>query len=251
LSGAEVWSLELSGHGRSETASSRVTFEDYVDDLVSVIEHFSGDIVVIGHSLGGSVAYAAAGRTSVKGVVGLAAIYEFCKGNKYMRAVCRLTTTASPLIRGSFRVQTSSIGGFIGRIFPVTDLLGYVSPVSGWWPGSMERDILAKRLRLGCDWTSLGVWLQMSRWASTKKVDFHQAWADSGTPVLAIAGDKDSLAPIEDVRGAFDQCSSDNRRLREFGLYDDGIHWGHLDIVLGRDAQEVVWPEILQWAEAL
>jgi myo-inositol-1(or 4)-monophosphatase len=54
--------LELSGHGRSGTTTGRVGFENYVEDAVSVIEHFSGEVVVIGHSLGGSVAYAAAGR---------------------------------------------------------------------------------------------------------------------------------------------------------------------------------------------
>ena len=115
----------------------------------------------------------------------------------------------------------------------------------------MEREVLAERLELGFDWTDLNVWLEMSRWAVTGEVEFQQAWAESGTPVLAIAGDRDTLAPVADVRGAFDQCTSEKRDLREFDLYEDGLHWGHLDLVLGRDAQAVVWPEILRWIEGL
>jgi pimeloyl-ACP methyl ester carboxylesterase len=251
LCGVEVWNLELSGHGRSGTTTGRVGFENYVEDAVSVIEHFSGEVVVIGHSLGGSVAYAAAGRADVRGVVGLAAIYNFGAGNTFVRGVCRITAAFSPLIWGSLRIKTRGAGSLLGRLYGLSDIMGYTLPVSGWWPGSMEREILSERLELGFDWTNLNVWLEMSRWSVSGEAEFHRPWADSGTPLLAIAGDRDTLAPMAAVRGAFDQCTSDNRVLREFDLYEDGLHWGHLDLVLGREAQDVVWPEILRWLEGV
>ena len=251
LNGLDVWNLELSGHGRSRTATAMVGFEDYVQDVVSVVDHFEGNVVVVGHSMGGSVAYGAAGKTEVRGVVGLAALYNFGTGNGFMRGLCHLTTGISPLFRRSIRVNTRGAGRLIGRLYGLSDITGYALPISGWWPRSMEREVLVERLELGFDWTNLNVWLEMAHWAATGEVGFQQGWANSGTPVLAIAGDRDTLAPLADVRGAFDQCTSENRVLREFDLYEDGLHWGHLDLVLGRDAQAVVWPEILRWIVAL
>ena len=251
LNGLEVWNLELSGHGRSSTTTQKVGFDNYVEDAVSVIEHFAGDVVLIGHSLGGSVAYAAAGKTGVRGVVGLAAIYQFGEGNEFVRWLCRLTTAISPILWSSMRIKTRGAGSLLGRMYGLSDIMGYTLPMSGWWPGSMEREILADRLELGFDWTNLNVWLDMSRWASSGEVGFHSDWVESATPVFAIAGDRDTLAPMSAVRGAYDQCTSEKRALREFDLYEDGFHWGHLDLVLGREAPEIVWPEILQWVQQL
>jgi pimeloyl-ACP methyl ester carboxylesterase len=111
----------------------------------------------------------------------------------------------------------------------------------------VERELLDERLRRGFDWTSVRVWLEMSRWAVEKSFDYEDEWAEMRHPLLVMLGDKDSLLPPTDGRRAFDLSISEDRTLREFNLYEDGMHWGHLDLVLGRHAPRYTWPCLDSW----
>src|SRR5829696_3837860 len=52
--------LDLRGHGESERAPGTYRIADYVDDAVSVLEGLDRPAVLVGHSLGGVVAWSAA-----------------------------------------------------------------------------------------------------------------------------------------------------------------------------------------------
>ncbi|MGG4268238.1 alpha/beta fold hydrolase [Peribacillus simplex] len=51
--GHQVLTLDLPGHGKDKTASSKVTLEDYTDRLCSILDDESEQVILVGHSMGG------------------------------------------------------------------------------------------------------------------------------------------------------------------------------------------------------
>jgi pimeloyl-ACP methyl ester carboxylesterase len=68
--GWEGHALNLRNHFWSETADiAAVDFQDYVDDVVAVLDKLGHNVVTVGHGLGGLLSLKAAERHSVGGVV--------------------------------------------------------------------------------------------------------------------------------------------------------------------------------------
>jgi polyhydroxyalkanoate synthase len=257
--GFDVWNLELRGHGysRPEGQLGAESFSDYVDDVVAVAKALPGPAFFVGHSLGGAAIYGAATvlagtDRSPLGVVGIGAVYSFGRGNPVLRAAGVLTHTLGERIPGLSKVQVRSreFGRVVGRLYGLTDVLGYTVPVSGWWPGSIEPELLAERLEEGFDWTSVRVWQEMSRWAATGGFDYDEPWRQTDVPLYVLLGDKDHLLPPEDGRVAFDRSGSTDKTLLLLSDWEHEVHWGHLDLVLGRKAPDHVWPRVEEWMVA-
>jgi pimeloyl-ACP methyl ester carboxylesterase len=261
--GFDVWNLELRGHGnsRNEGQLGAERFDDYAEDVDRALSALPASAFAVGHSLGGAAVYAAAGRRAargapLRGAVGIAAIYGFGRGNAWIRGLAKLThQLEGSRWAGALQVRSRLFGKALGQLTGVTDLLGYGAPLSGWWPGSVEPELLAERLEGGFDWTSLRVWQEMSRWASTGRFDgenedYDALWHASTTPCLVMLGDRDALLPAEDGRLAFTRSGAVDRTVLLFDDWTTGTHWGHLDIVLGRAAPTHVWPALRDWMAA-
>ena len=246
--GFDVYNLELRGHGRSRGDARAERFADYVEDLVRAMRALDDPPFLVGHSLGATVAYAAATEAPARGVVGIGGVYVFARQNPTLRTLARLTH-ASPSL-GGLQIRTKVVGEIIGRLYGLSDTLGYGFPISGWWPGSVEPEILAERLSVGFDWTSLTVWNEMCRWSATGAFDYDAAWRALDVPLLVVLGDKDVLVPPDDGRLAFDRSGSRDKSLEIFDDFAHETHWGHLDLVLGRSAPAHVWPRVSSWMEA-
>jgi len=246
--GFDVYNLELRGHGRSRGDARAERFADYVEDLARAMRALDEPPFLVGHSLGATVAYAAATQAPARGVVGIGGVYVFARQNPTLRTLARLTH-ASPSI-GGLQIRTKVFGEIIGRLYGLSDSLGYAFPISGWWPGSVEPEILAERLSVGFDWTSLTVWNEMCRWSATGSFDYDDAWRALDVPLLVVLGDKDVLVPPDDGRIAFDRSGSRDKSLEIFDDFAHETHWGHLDLVLGRKASAHVWPRVSSWMEA-
>jgi polyhydroxyalkanoate synthase subunit PhaC len=246
--GFDVYNLDLRGHGRSRGDARAERFTDYVEDLVRAMRALDHAPFLVGHSLGATVAYAAATEAPARGVVGIGGVYVFARQNTTLRALARLTH-ASPSL-GALQIRTKVLGEIIGRLYGLSDSLGYAFPISGWWPGSVEPEILAERLSVGFDWTSLTVWNEMCRWSATGSFDYDEAWRALDVPLLVVLGDKDVLVPPDDGRVAFDRSGSRDKSLEIFDDFAHDTHWGHLDLVLGRFAPAHVWPRVSSWMEA-
>jgi pimeloyl-ACP methyl ester carboxylesterase len=246
--GHRVLNLELRGHGDSRRAGSpsATSFDDYVDDLVRVVELAGAPPLVIGHSLGAAVALGAATRVPVAGVVHLAGVYRFAGANRTLRALARLSLEVAPGLSAA-RASTGLAGRAIGRLYSFTDLFGYGLPFAGWAPGSMEPELLRERLAVGFDWTSVEVWLQMSRWATGEPFGYAEAVTALDLPLLVAVGDADPLAPPADARPLYEQSASSDKTWLELGMYEHGVRFGHLDLVLGREAPRIVWPLLGDW----
>ena len=257
--GHDVWNLELRGHGRSRVDGQlgAEAFADYVEDVARVARALPDRAFMVGHSLGGAAIYGAAtqlhgGPHAPRGVVGIGAVYSFGRGNPVLKAAGVLTHGLSTRVPGLSRVQVRSrlFGRALGRMYAMTDVLGYAAPVSGWWPGSIEPDLLAERLEEGFDWTSVRVWQEMARWAATGEFDYDDAWQKTDVPLLVVLGDKDHLLPPQDGRVAYERSGSSDRTLQLMSKWDHDVHWGHLDLVLGKRAPQHVWSLVQAWLDA-
>ncbi|MCA9567998.1 MAG: alpha/beta fold hydrolase [Myxococcales bacterium] len=246
--GHEVLNLELRGHGLSRQAGSgnATSFEDYIEDVVRVVRRTEGPVFAIGHSLGGGAIVGASSRVELAGIVPMAGLFTFATHNRLVRALGRASLAARPLL-GSVRMSTGWAGELIARLYSVTDILGYGFPLAGWTPGSLERDLLEERLALGFDWTSVDVWLEMSAWANGAPVPGMAAFGGVDTPLLVVAGDHDPLVHPDDARACFEASGATDRTFVLFDRFHHDVHWGHVDLLLGRHAPEHVWPVVLDW----
>lgn len=257
--GWDTWNLELRGHGRSRRAGTQGAerFADYVDDVLRAAAAMPDRGFWVGHSLGGAALYAATAhlhqqaRPLPRGVIGVGALYRFAGANWLLRLLGQATHALrdAPWM-SALQVRTRLFGYLLGRLYGVTDVAGYTFPVSGWWPGSMEEDILRERLTRGFDWTSVKVWQEMARWAAEGEVEWDAAFRGAAVPLLVLAGDKDHLLPPADARTAYDRSSSGDKTFLVFDDWHHEAHWGHLDLVLGRLAPRHVWPVIDAWMAA-
>jgi polyhydroxyalkanoate synthase len=248
--GFEVLNVELRGHGESRRLGSKnaTEFGQYVQDLTAVIARCASPPFVIGHSLGGGVAVGAVTQVGggVAGLVHLAGLFSFGKANPTIRALARMSLAMEPtLLR--VRVRTGWVGTLLGRLYRVSDVAGYGFPIAGWAPGSMSRELLEERLKLGFDWTSIEVWLEMSRWATGEPFPYAAPFAKVDVPLLVLCGDADPLLPPADARVCYDRSGSSDRSFIEFEPFEHGGHWGHIDLILGDRAPTVVWPTLVQW----
>lgn len=249
--GYDVLNLELRGHGNSRAygAGNATCFEEYVTDLRRVVDRCDAPPFLIGHSLGAAVCLAAVAEgADVRGLVHLAGVYHFARANRTLRALARLSLLAERgLLFAPVRLSTGWAGDLIARLYAVTDIAGYGAPIAGWAPDSMERPLLEERLRRGFDWTSVEVWLQMCRWATGEPFAWAERFCARDLPLLVIVGDQDPLVQIADVRSLYDGSCSRDRQLLVMEPFEHQVHWGHIDLILGRRAPEEVWPRLLGW----
>jgi polyhydroxyalkanoate synthase len=67
-------------------------------------------------------------------------------------------------------------------------------------------------------------------------------------PLLAIAGGGDKTAPPEEIKYAFENVSSKDKKYIEFSVENGySANYGHIDLNLGKKAKEEVYPAIYEW----
>lgn len=250
--GFEVLNVELRGHGRSREAGSpsAAAFSDYVDDVSRVVAACEQVPLAIGHSLGAAVLAGVATERPLQGLVHLAGVHAFARSNRTLRGLARLTLGAESLLRAvPARMQTRWAGALLAELYQVSDVAGFGFPISGWTPGSMERALLQERLVEGFDWTSTEVWLEMSRWATGEPFPYAADFVGLDLPLLIAAGDADPLVSPADAERCFEASGSSDKRLLIFDNFHHEVHWGHIDLILGRLAPKHVWPELQGWLD--
>jgi pimeloyl-ACP methyl ester carboxylesterase len=218
---------------------------------VRIAEACEEPAFAIGHSLGAAAITGASTRHKMRGIIHIGGVgVTFASRNRTLRAVSRLSLAWEPLLKRT-RFTTRWAGLLTGTYFSaITDLGGYGMPIAGWVPRSMERDLLAERLDKGFDWTSIEVWMQMARWATGERPSYSEAFRNTDVPLLVLIGDRDPLVRRHDGEELMRWSGSQDRRLEVLDAYDTGYHWGHLDMVLGTHAPDVVWPMMLDWLDA-
>jgi polyhydroxyalkanoate synthase len=255
--GFDVFNLDLRGHGRSRHLGARRSrgVLDYVEgDLPIAIEEVQRHtglrpVFLVGHSLGGLVAYAAAPALggAVAGVVSIASPYHFTRGSPALSGVALLVRAMSaarlpapnpPLFLGPWAKVIHSFR----RVFesPLSPI-----PLRGWRAGALEPDILAEHLRLAFDRASLAEMVNLFEWAAQKRFggresDYASRFEKLDRPLLVVAGTEDDLAPPPGVRQAYLRSYARDKSYRVLPL-------GHIDLLIGRDAPRTTWPLLTGW----
>jgi polyhydroxyalkanoate synthase subunit PhaC len=254
--GYDVYNLELRGHGRSRNEGQAVNtgFQDYIDDLINVAMVLP-KAYWIGHSLGAAVIYGAAAKMrplQCLGVIGMGGVFHFASNNLAMRLLCSVTRriTTLPIVQHA-HIKTKHSSSLLNRIYPLTNNIGYILPVSGWWPDTIEEELIQERMLIGFDWLSVPIWKDMCFMAKHNQFLYEDEWKKTDVPTLVLLGDKDHFLRREDGEPAYQLSPSNHKKLIIFDDYHHSHHWGHLDIVLGKDAPTYVWPTIIEWIESL
>lgn len=268
--GYDVWNLELRGHGLSRAYGSRLPkrFEDYVNEDVPAVAKALAEaghrrFFLLGHSMGGALAYAAAPDLGLRarGVVTLSGVFRWGGGALLIRAATPLLHAVERLHRAvgagaGLPLYANLVGEVVALNLWAIEAGIVKIPAEGWAPHSIEQPVLREWLKRALDRTSAAILATMGRWAwtgeftdSESRCDYAARWARCGVPSLVIAGDRDRLADAEaDVRPAFEAATGD-RSFRMFGRCRDGVEFGHVDLVIGRAAPKLVWPTIGDWLD--
>lgn len=259
--GFDVFNLELRGHGRSRHLGARPpgNVADFVrEDVPAAIEVVQkiagpGPVFLVGHSLGGLVAYASAAnlRGAIGGVATLGSPYQFTHGSW---ALEKLGTAMLALDR---RMSFGEGGVELKPIMESVRLLrGFVEspifplPIRGFAPGSLEPQVLSQHMSLAMDVGSVAVLRNMFLSAAEARRGGHclgqlTGYADEfealvDLPLLVVAGTRDDLAPPASVEPAYLRSRSRDRTYRTFPR-------GHLDLLVGQDAPQTIWPLLETW----
>jgi len=256
--GFDVFNLDLRGHGRSRHFGARRCkgVEDYVQEdvpaAVEEIQALSGgrSVWVVGHSLGGLVAYASAPTLlgAVSGVVSIGSPYHFARGSFTLGAMALIARalTFAPLPNPP--LPLAPIGATMRLLRRFAESPFYPIPLRGWHAGSCEPQVLEQHLELAFDRAALAETIDMFDWAAQRRfggreTDYVERFEQMDLPLFVLAGANDDLAPPISVRPGFARSRSRDKTYRVLPL-------GHIDLLVGRDAPMMTWSLVTDWLQS-
>ena len=260
--GFDVFNVDLRGRGRSAHLGARrpgavVDFvREDVPAALDEIERLSGKraVFLVGHSLGGVVSYcmAVAEESRIAGVATLGAPYHFTRGSPFLAGVGSLFLALDArLSLPNFPVPARAYGKFVRRARRIVESPLYPLPLRGFHRGAIEPQVLREHMALAMDNGSIGTMRAMFAWArdARREVDsdaglfgYARRFQERELPLLVIAGRYDDLAPPASVKPAFTLSRSSDKKYRE-------LPFGHVDLLVGRDAPLTTWPVLEQWLQ--
>jgi pimeloyl-ACP methyl ester carboxylesterase len=257
--GFDVWVLELRGAGLSDAPgwfTGRSWNWDFDTHLgldapaaLDEVRRATGQrrVFWVGHSMGGMLGYALAGQPALEALAGLVAV----------GSPGRLSPSAlrpAWLLRLLVNLPVVPTGP-LGRC-----LAPFVSWVARpfYHPGGIEPRLVRRALaNLNESLCSTLVrqflgWGQVGRFVSRDgSRDYLAEVALARAPLFLLAAHRDLLAPPDSLKPVYEAWGFQDREIRVFGLDAGDDHdFGHGDLVLGRHAPEMVYPEISGWLEA-
>lgn len=261
--GYDCWIVDLRGSGLSKKNFFRAYkwyFDDFVfQDLPAAVEKVlevtgAPKLHWIGHSLGGLLAY------------------PFAQCFPRKNILKSLTTIAAP-------VTTASRPGYFKHTYRIDSLLRFIPVVpyrtlskvakifANYVLGrddhylfakeNMTREIFTQILTHAVESVPSSLILQIHSWlrhnhfvSKDGKINFMGNLEEITCPILMIAGSVDSFTTMADIRLAFRKIPNAKKELLIFGK-DRGhqTEYGHVDLILGKNAPKEVYPHILRWLE--
>jgi len=261
--GFDVFNVDLRGHGRSEALGSERSrgVDDYIrGDLPAVIDRVLAltgysRTFMMGHSLGGLCAAAAAARQpeKVAGVVTMGPPHALGRGHFVLGNMLRFaghTVGRSGLLRGSQRrLPLDLVGKALHATRFAWDSKYAPIPVRGWKPGTFNADELKSYLR-SFDGASWGTVNELFTLASSGELrsrldgqSYTRIIEESALPLLAVSGSVDLLANPGSVKPLFERSRASDKRYLE-------VDAGHGDLLVGKQAPEQVWPVVGKWLQS-
>lgn len=267
--GFETFNVELRGHGLSRANGSDYAkyFSTYLQyDMPALITEIyeialGQKLFIIGHSLGGSISYCVGSEFNkyLRGIISIAGPFNMAEGNLLLKAIAKISVFLHKKLLFLVPVEPEVFFiDFIGVIAQhglfLLDHPKNIVPLQVWYPGSIERDILIERIIKGFDRTSVNVirfffeWGAKGHFASVSgNIKYEEKIKDLKCPILFIAGDRDYAVPAESIQEAYEKSGSKDKVFKIFGGEEPDLHFGHIDLINGKKAPEIVWPYINKW----
>jgi polyhydroxyalkanoate synthase len=258
--GWDVFNVDLRGHGRSRRFGSPRprTLDEYIKEDVPAFAReamaLSGEksFFLVGHSMGGLISYSVAGsslKSYTRGIVSLGSPYRFGRGSALLLLLREMAGLVgfTGILDANHALPVRMIGKHLQKRQAWWDSRALPMPIRGWVPGGVEREVLDEYLARTFEHTSLKVALDIFRAGREQgfksmdgMIDYGMAFEMLDRPLLVVAGTEDHLAPPQSVRPAYDASKSSDKTYRAFPF-------GHIDIVIGREATTTVWPCVRDW----
>ncbi|RYF12139.1 MAG: alpha/beta fold hydrolase [Deltaproteobacteria bacterium] len=268
--GFTVYLLELRGAGLSRAPGGRDRllfqwgFADYAERdvptaIATVLEHAGvKSLHAVGHSMGGMLCLCGGVQASseVRSIttVGTPLVGQLGLG-LLERRLLQLAGTLGPATTftppSQKRVPLRVLVGAATRFVPFTARLADGILLNGQ---NTEPEVVRRMAREGI----ADVPIQM-----ISEITSHAAGSAAGgpyayesrlysvrAPTLALAGSADRVAPPASVRQLCSKLQCQDLRYRELGTrFGDRADYGHVDLLVGRNAPEEVYPLILDFLE--
>jgi len=259
--GFDCWIVDLRGSGLSKKGTFtpyKWYFDDFLfQDLPAAVDTMllltgAKKFHWIGHSLGGLLAFP---------------FSNFYRNKKVIRSLVTIaspvTTTSRP---GYFKI-THRFDRII-KLFPrlpyktlskmaarFVDLLMGLEDNALFAKDNMTREILLAIMEHAVESVPTSLILQIHDWlnhnyfgSKDRKLDYMKSLSEVTMPVLMMAGSVDTFTPLADIRLAFRRLPSTKKTLMVFGKSRGHQNdYGHIDLVLGKNAPKEVYPHILSW----
>jgi alpha-beta hydrolase superfamily lysophospholipase len=264
--GFDVFSLELRSHGASEAA--RLTglrrwgfsFDDYLlSDVPAAIDaarEIAGTTRVhwIGHSMGGILLFAhlaSGGAAAIASGVAIGSSLDYSAATSAFHATLGLRRFAglSPVI---------PVGAALALSAPWTGRSSTALERFNLWPENVAPRLVRRLHARAFHSVSTGVLLQLATAfepGGLRSRDRGRVYLDDlraaavVTPVLALAGDRDAQCTAEAAAVPLAALAGPTR-LAAFGrVHGHASHYGHFDLIIGRQARAEVWPTIEAWLQ--
>jgi pimeloyl-ACP methyl ester carboxylesterase len=244
--GFDGFSLDLRGHGGSRRGpTSRWTLDTYLEqDLPAALDAIraatgSAEVLYVGHSQGAILGMAACALypERIRALVALSGPAHF---------------DAQPRLRALLALRRLGLGGHL-RLLART-----AAPFSGYWHPSLvdlsinmrnvERPIYRRLLANAIEDLQPGVVDQFAACiegdtfcSADGKVDYRALFPRCHQPALFLTGERDGIAPPAAVEAAFRSWGGPKR------FWVAGRDYGHADVLLGKNAPEVVFPVVREF----
>lgn len=162
-----------------------------------------------------------------------------------------------PFLRKDFLLPTREIGQALRLLRIVFNSpLGFMLPVSIFVAGNIEMNLLTDYLYKTFEPSSIGVLQGITDihhgnpFCEGAETDYFKQFEALQIPLLVICADKDDLVSYEDSLMCFQNSSSkDKAKLVYVSEASEVTAYGHLDIIIGKNAVTNVWEKIRIWLD--
>ena len=260
--GYDTWVLNLRSHdgdGDPRTESENISKfwdfdQDYLrKDMVAAVDFIKNEtgfekIFLLGHSMGGYLAYAYAeliNQSDIAGIVGIAptgVAYEMDFTMKLLRSIYCRKTIQGEIVPRLFAKKLDLNNNFIMK-------LGVKTESFYKFETSFEKQ---RKFINTIDAEPIGVVIDMLYGFDEDYKDGH--WWDPQTgydytdnlknitvPIVLIGGKQDVSDKVEDIAETFNHIGSEDKEIHILDGY------GHVDLLLGKNAEQGVYPLVGSW----
>jgi len=204
----------------------------------------------VGHSLGALIGLASAQGAvagKLRGMITLGAPV-FSEVDPLVRLAVRLGSSLAWPYAFRHQIFSAAVAPFLGYVsLPFTEMVINPRHIAA----RVQRQVYAQLMSS----VSRKMLLQLKDWVFNDAFrsfdqtrDYRAGIARLTVPILVIGGSADRLAPVSQVRAAYELAGSSDKKLaifgRETGCAQD---YGHADLIFGEGAPDEVYPLICKW----